>query len=581
MASASGTSVTIALVIAMILNVRQGHCVSFKLDDKVLNDSSPLDYRNNFCERKDSYKQNNVTLENSLAGMNISAIIYAGNQSANHYSLHVWDTMAQTLGFNYELHTMEKLFYSSSSLGFGEDGGDDWIEFYESAARHVDVVIDLVYVLGSRSMNYGIEFVGRAVKEDIILLTKKTTSGTTFWSDCTKFADPFHWEVWGLLILFSVTTALVILVISFNYEVAGPEGGPKRPKKSKYKSKAKEAGRYIWNGFQLITGSGGFDEDIKSPIARSIILSWSFVVLVSVSSYTANLTTFLVNSDSVEYGVESLASAISSRTALCYTDSTVKDLVTEEYPRVNWYTSNGTWASINEALDDGSCGGLLLDDATFVLTRMQGRFTCDMVVIDDSVIEVSSSFLVNSKHGYATCHNFLNQVLDAGLQSLSENGNLTKMYDNFQTNYQNADGCVSEGLTYYDSATSDSDDDTAKLYVKDLSGVFILHILVVAVCVLLRWASTLKWVQHEEDKVKNSKSFRFVSDKFKELDAKVDEAVAEALGNEDSGAPTDETGRAEGAAAAPTAPRQREDAAPPRSRFSLASAGRGSGGAAT
>lgn len=549
--------IAVALAVAMILNACHVDCVSFKLDDKVLNFSSPLDYRHNFCEQKASYLSGNVTLAHSLSNMNISAAIYAGNRTENHYILHVWDTMAQSLGFNYEIHTMEKLFHSSSHLGSGEDGGNDWSEFYESAAKHVDVVIDLVYVLGSRAQHYGVEFVGRAVKEDIVLLTKKTSSGATFWSDSIKFSDPFNWRVWGLLIFYSMTTAMAIFVVNHYYNAGvGQEGRQKRPKS---KSRANEAAKYIWNGFQLITGSGGFDDDIKSPIARSIILSWSFVVLVAVSSYTANLTTFLVNSHSSEYGVESLVSAISGRTALCYTDSTVKELVTEEYPRVNWYTTNGTWASIKEALDEGSCGGLLLDDATFVLSRMQGRFTCDMIVVDDSVIEVSSSFLVNTKHGYATCHSFMNQVLDAGLQSLSENGNITKMYEHYQTNYQDTDGCISEDLTLYDSTTSDSDSSTEKLYVKDLSGVFILHLLIVTVCLLLRWGSTSTTVRHTEEKLKSSASFRLVADKALELDGKLDEAMAKTLGGEEP-----EGGAAVAGGLLPRPPRPRGDAAPPR-----------------
>uniref|UniRef100_A0A7S3XIR6 Uncharacterized protein n=1 Tax=Heterosigma akashiwo TaxID=2829 RepID=A0A7S3XIR6_HETAK len=214
-------------------------------------------------------------------------------------------------------------------------------------------------------------------------------------------------------------------------------------------------------------------------------------------------------------------------------DDTVKDLVSAQYPRLNFQESyDHSWGAMLEDLNNQTCGGIIVEEATFVLSRMKGVGTCDLVVVSDNLIELASSYIISSRHGYASCHPYLVQTIDAGLQYLSENGNLTRYYSNFQEKYEEEGGCVSDDLTYI--STDDSDDESTEraLYAHDLSGVFLLHGLIMVSCSLIRCVENRRGVQKAVKEIEKSKGFRFVMNKLHKAEEMLEDTLAGPEGKE-------------------------------------------------
>jgi hypothetical protein len=65
------------------------------------------------------------------------------------------------------------------------------------------------------------------------------------------------------------------------------------------------------------TGAGG--HECESPYAKFYQASWSFVVLIVVASYTAELASFLTRKDVPKQAISSITDVVSQQALLCYT----------------------------------------------------------------------------------------------------------------------------------------------------------------------------------------------------------------------------------------------------------------------
>jgi hypothetical protein len=105
--------------------------------------------------------------------------------------------------------------------------------------------------------------------------------------------------------------------------------------------------------------------------------SWTFWALIIMSAYTANLASFLVSRNMVEYSVSTLEDALKQGTPVCIQRfSVMDDIVTKNYPEMNIVrkeTEQGIVDGLRRDWYGGNqgCGVALTNLGTFQL--YQGR----------------------------------------------------------------------------------------------------------------------------------------------------------------------------------------------------------------
>jgi hypothetical protein len=160
-------------------------------------------------------------------------------------------------------------------------GDHCWTDVLVRAAATHDLVITY-WVQNTARRQTGILMLNGHIDAAQILAARpfEPASGRTTWQRMRIFMEPFSWDAWlgifGLILLNSTVRYLI-----------------------EWRKKDKHRCKHIWKelriswfeaAYSFVWCDGG---GIESPAAAMINLSWGFAVLVIISLYTSQLTTFL------------------------------------------------------------------------------------------------------------------------------------------------------------------------------------------------------------------------------------------------------------------------------------------------
>ena len=112
-----------------------------------------------------------------------------------------------------------------------------------------------------------------------------------------SFAAPFDPLLWVLILAATAVTSGLYLVIEAKRNQVDIRPGAKVPEK---------VGNILYLGYAQFTGGGGFAPE--TGCGKGLLLSYSFLIMLLTSAYTANLATFLI-SQAVS-GLDSLQDAV-------------------------------------------------------------------------------------------------------------------------------------------------------------------------------------------------------------------------------------------------------------------------------
>jgi len=137
------------------------------------------------------------------------------------------------------------------------------------------------------------------------------------------FSKPFKQELWGLLVAIAVLTGCVIwwFETSGMHVEAGAEPEMNRSVPGCLKS--------LWFSGLAFTGQGGYTA--VTVWGRIAVLSFSFLILISVSSYTANLASFLIIKPGSMVKLIGWEDATSQRAKICASIGTANGDFLEGY----------------------------------------------------------------------------------------------------------------------------------------------------------------------------------------------------------------------------------------------------------
>jgi len=408
-----------------------------------------FDPYHDWCENKHRYHSGNVSLKESLVGMNVSVGFIEGENNYWPYYWKILEDLSEEYGF-YVRNTT-----------FSYPDGYDYLSLVIAASEEVDIVATALYGTSARKFN-GLLLPVPIFDASASLVTKTSTKTDTVIDSFFSFSDPFDGGLWGLIIGCAVFTALVVQVLS--------RGREKRHHKSLYR----ELLRRVWDGLLLFTGQGSFE--VKDPLARTVVLSWSFVVLITVASYTANLAQFLLAKESTIYGVQSFDQALEDKVELCYLDWwPMASIMDNVHPNLKMQSAGNSYSvgPLIEQVRNGTCVGALHSnfDLAFGVYNSDYNPDCDLEVIDDNIYYLEASFVVNGGARLANCSSFLSQALSAFFHYRVQDGTVGDLLDDFYWD-KNTARC---------SLDDDDDDSATELTAADMSGIFLLHAAVTLV----------------------------------------------------------------------------------------------------
>ena len=214
-------------------------------------------------------------------------------------------------------------------------------------------------------------------------------------------------------------------------------------------------------------------------------------VLIIGSAYTANLASFLVFRDKVEFSVNTLEDALRQGIPVCIQRSSVMDdILATKFPNlivVRKETNEEMFVALHEDWYDGSegCGVALTNMGTFeVYQRNQS-------VNGDCTLTTEKRVVQNQPAGFATavdtdifCTSLVSDVMNVHLNKMTVDGFIRRAWENHLEKATTI-SCSAEGTV----AGSDSadDDKNFSLSIEEMAGIFMLHLALAAVALLFAY----------------------------------------------------------------------------------------------
>jgi hypothetical protein len=248
------------------------------------NQPSMPNLRTNFCDLPDKLRTGELHLVNALRGYNISALV--------RFDTRIWFHESETgemTGLQAELMELVSkkggFTWSVTSTPVSSSHGMSITDFLDVSLNYFDVVVTVNMCTEERAVR-GIQSPFPFCDMSVIALQYHRHSEESGWdvlglrpSSFFRFTRPLSPGLWFGFLVVSLATSAIYLVV----EKIDPKGRH-HPRL-----------HAMYQGLTTFTGAGSFD-----PVTRGgklMSLSFSFVVLVLVSSYTANLAVVLVTQE--------------------------------------------------------------------------------------------------------------------------------------------------------------------------------------------------------------------------------------------------------------------------------------------
>jgi len=165
---------------------------------------------------------------------------------------------------------------------------------------------------------------------------------------------------------------------------------------------------FLWGGWEYPLSRG-------SAVYQIVV---SFIVLVIVSSYTANLAAAITVSTRPSLSISSLNDALTNHFRICGMNSEAESF-TVLYPHVAISETSGSYTLSADSLEANTCDGMVTTRASYDTLRNDVKY-CDLRVV--AVIRPSSSGWVTSQQ--APC---VDNAISFALNSMQMDGTLARL----------------------------------------------------------------------------------------------------------------------------------------------------------
>jgi hypothetical protein len=222
----------------------------------------------------------------------------------------------------------------------------------------------------------------------------------------------------------------------------------------------------IFNAAYALTSHSNY-YPTSSP-ARIAAFSTSFLFLLIITAYTANLASFLIVQNTPALVINDIQDAIKNDLRFCVLrGSTSETYLTREYPTAR-FAQKDSIGDTYLAIDRGECDMVLTTVGTWESKRRDIVYNrdCQKQWVGRVVSFTTAGFTIRDSAGL--CTSLLRDVLNLHMLEMKIDGTFDTIWD---THLEKS--ATNNCLAGDDS--SDKDSDIGSLSVKDVGGIFIAH----------------------------------------------------------------------------------------------------------
>lgn len=429
-----------------------------------------ISHKKNWCNLHQQVNNGQIPLRDVLQNTTISVAVFDfitnEDTSINNQDLgvQILDELAERGGFTW------RNAYGILERPSGNESFDSVLDW----SKNVYDITAEWYVVTPQRLARSVIYPGWWFDASYILVQKQQESvGPSVEFRFFNFATPFKWEVWGLIFLTILVTAILTFIIDY---IDGRRLNRKRDKQP-------SLGMSVFSTSMALLGHHDGYQPKSVPTAIITFSSAMMFVLV-LSSYTANLTSFLVVSRQSTTDISDLGDVIGRDQRICVKKGTAMDVyVTSEFPSYKKVVRILDRNEMYQALNDDKCDVLFTTVDIWNAKRydFETNPDCNLEQIGRTVEVFEASFPMGDSLQF--CTSILKDALALHLAEMKTDGRLADIKNKFfldiQTNECNDDD-------------DEDEEEEVKLGVAAMGGIFLFHAALLAFALIWSIIATVR-----------------------------------------------------------------------------------------
>ena len=224
--------------------------------------------------------------------------------------------------------------------------------------------------------------------------------------------------------------------------------------------------------------TGNFEYSPRNHASRILTFSWSFWALIVAAAYTANLASFLVSPKVTLYQYNTVDKVIAKGARVCVQNNgIIQEILRKEYPDLQLVpqdTEQGIFDGLRREYSDGGCDAFAHQSNTFEIYERSVEVNYDCSISSEKrrvkIIEAGMATAVDT--GTYRCTSLVSHVLNYYMREMLDDGFIEEAWKKFLARTGTIE-CIDETS----KAGGGGDDDTFRLTLEDVGGIFIVHIV--------------------------------------------------------------------------------------------------------
>lgn len=404
------------------------------------------------------------TIADGLRGLHI---VVASNHS------HDTDYLRQ--GANGELKGFEKEILDLMSLkgGFTYEfkhyvmGADEtWTQFLRRMADECDLVTFSWWTITTERERLGlVSPYGFQDQSPILVQLEPEPRATPFLELVFQFGRPFTASVWALFMTLAVVSATVYWFIERDYN-KDDAGGPRL------------AGLLNSIYLTVVLWSGGGGPTPVRPPAKFLLMAWSFVGLLTISAYTANLASFLIARPVPPPLFQNVNDLMSQSKVVCIADSKQSgQLFLSKTGYTRTLNVNPGYPFDFQALSNKKC-----DAVVSTVMQLQRRVSdvsiadrCKLRNVGMPMGDFAGGWMIKLDY-FLDCKMIVRDTLRYYFLDFATDGTLEKIMQNTIIDRHNAPPCTTSDKTQEDNLALD---------ISSMAGIILIQVVAMLISLML------------------------------------------------------------------------------------------------
>mmetsp|Transcript_45729 Transcript_45729/g.132424 ORF Transcript_45729/g.132424 Transcript_45729/m.132424 type:complete len:512 (-) Transcript_45729:71-1606(-) len=413
-----------------------------------------VDHSHNWCPLKAAILSGQVSFQDALRGQEVS-MLFAHTKSPvsvqynsstrmieGGLSVEVFEELARRSGFHWH-KSVAVVDYVNRTNG---EKDDDWLRW---AAAHYDVV-DWFAITVNRSQS-GLAFAFPFINISPALVGKFEPKQPSLWERLFTLFAPFSPSLWLMIVVGFLLAAPFYMCIEHRGELEnrGVAGG---------------LGQAFYNTFGQCTGGGGFAP--KTPAGKIYVLSASFLAMILVTSYTANLATQMVFDEVPVSSISSLDEAVARDLPICLRrDSPYAPWLAHAHPGIRIHLVDSEMEKL-PAVQRGDCVAAVIGELwwDFASRMSLTNPKCQLETIGRKLLDMRGSFVSQATSRY--CKEILMDIMAFRMHEMYLSGYLQMVEGLYIDDYQDV---------YCSSQVQSLE---MQMQIRHMGGAFLVHGLV-------------------------------------------------------------------------------------------------------